>query len=147
MWGHDTKVIKHWADVSCAYLSPSSRWTDRVWSTAVCAGSRSLRSWWAEAAEGRWSLPVGVTHGEVTTHGSHTHAQRCSAFANTSVWTRTAKSTFTFTNTRVERQATDLKGRHTRPRLSLCEIYYHCYLRLHNKALQLFPRVFSAPKL
>lgn len=44
-----------------AYLSLSSRAIKRVWPAAECAGSRSRRSCWAEAAEGCLSPPVGAT--------------------------------------------------------------------------------------
>lgn len=48
-----------------AYLSLSSRWKERVWPAAECASFRSQHSYWAEAAEGCWSRPVGATQWEI----------------------------------------------------------------------------------
>lgn len=80
------------------YLSLSSAGTGTVWPTTACASSRSRRSWWAEAAEGCWSPPVGGPHSEKSRHIRHAALQIHTACAWTCLYRRCTEQLWTHRN-------------------------------------------------
>lgn len=72
-----------------AYLSLSSQGIEGVWPAAECASSRSLRSYWAEAAEGCWSPPAGATQWGVLAEKTCSSAQMHRVCAKTCLFKHT----------------------------------------------------------